>query len=642
MLERKTAAHLCSLLLAFFLLQCAGQIPPSGGPLDSTPPMVIRTIPDSSATRVETTTIELEFSEYVDRRSVEESIFISPYVGDLEFDWSGTEVTVSFSDSLRANTTYVLNVGTDVVDLRAKNRMAQGFTLAFTTGDSIDQGFIRGRVFDEKPEGVMVFAYLLDDLNPDTLSPARTKPDYIMQTGAGGIFTLSNIRFGSYRLFAIRDEYRNLLYDGQVDQFGVTTGDIILNSLHPQVNEVWFRLSQEDTAKPFLTAVQGLNRHRIQARFSEPIDTLTFEDATFLLADTLDSRSLGIAVKSLDRSTLTLTELVLSSPLDSAATYRLTVGNVFDRSGNRIDSAAASHVFNGTNLPDTVQPGVNIVGLADSVKGIPLESAFVIRFTEPVSRIDPSRAVTLSDSTMRNVSAETRWLNATDISLGPRNPLASKAWYQITVVLDSISDYQGNGYSDSTYRLTFESLDLRTTGVLEGEVIDLLGEGGGEIFITASKVGATPPVECITRLPKPGRFKIDWLVEGNYTVSAFRDTDSSGNYSYGRPFPFLPSERFVVLQDTFKVRARWGVEGIVVTFRRSPGFALFNGDEVGPETIQSASQRERGNLGRGIPHIEVEIRDFVGTGERLITRSRASPTSVAARSDEAKGGEKGS
>lgn len=241
------------LVCALLWFGCAGQVPPSGGPVDSVPPTIIRTEPDTNAVRVSTDRIVLEFSEYVDRRSVEESIFISPYVGPLEFDWSGTEVTILLGEKLKAHTTYVVNVGTDIVDLRARNRMAHGYTLAFSTGDSIDQGAIAGRVFDDKPEGVMLFAYALSAINPDTLDPSRSKPDYIMQTGKDGVFLFSNIRFDTYRVFAVRDEYRNLIYDKQTDQIGVAATDVTLSADRPRVADLWFRLFAEDTTKPFLT-----------------------------------------------------------------------------------------------------------------------------------------------------------------------------------------------------------------------------------------------------------------------------------------------------------------------------------------------------------------------------------------------------
>ncbi|MEK7671238.1 MAG: Ig-like domain-containing protein, partial [Bacteroidota bacterium] len=104
------------LLLSFstgitaILLSCAGQVAPGGGPVDTIPPTIIYTEPDTNSINIQTDNIVLEFSEYVDRRSVEESIFISPYVGQLEFDWSGRELTITFSEKLRENTTYVLNV----------------------------------------------------------------------------------------------------------------------------------------------------------------------------------------------------------------------------------------------------------------------------------------------------------------------------------------------------------------------------------------------------------------------------------------------------------------------------------------------------------------------------------------------------
>ena len=265
-----TSSTRSGFILSFFtlaavvmLLSCAGQIAPPGGPVDVVPPEVIRTVPDTNAVRVETNSIELEFSKYVDRRSVEESIFISPYVGDLEFDWSGTSVAVRFTQSLRRNTTYVVNIGTDVKDRRAGNRMARGFTLAFASGDSIDRGAIGGRVYDEKPEGVMIFAYALGGINADTLNPATTRPDYIMQTGLRGTYSLSHLAYNRYRVFAVRDQYRDLVYDKQTDQCGVTSEDVVLSAQRPEVHEVNFKLSEEDTTRPFLTAARALDRRHL-------------------------------------------------------------------------------------------------------------------------------------------------------------------------------------------------------------------------------------------------------------------------------------------------------------------------------------------------------------------------------------------
>ncbi|MEX0737056.1 MAG: Ig-like domain-containing protein, partial [Bacteroidota bacterium] len=138
-------------LIMILLLSCAGQVPPEGGPVDTDPPLIVSTIPPPGTTLFAGDRVILEFDEYVDRRSVEQSIFVSPPVGSLEFDWSGREVEITFSDRLRENTTYVVNIGTDVVDLRNRNKMAQAFSFAFSTGGEIDFGAIEGKVYTSKP-----------------------------------------------------------------------------------------------------------------------------------------------------------------------------------------------------------------------------------------------------------------------------------------------------------------------------------------------------------------------------------------------------------------------------------------------------------------------------------------------------------
>ncbi len=555
-----------ALLLASTLIQCAGQVPPSGGPVDAEPPRITRTVPDSNAVRVEATRIELEFSEYVDRRSAEESIFISPYVGTLEFDWSGTEVAVSFQQPLRKNTTYVVTVGTDVTDIRGPNRMASGFTLAFSTGDSIDQGRISGRVFDSKPEGVMVFAYTLSGRDADTLDPGHTKPDYIMQTGKGGTFTLSNIALGPYRLVAVRDEYRNLLYDKEVDQYGVLPRDLTLDTEHERVDNVWFRLSREDTTKPFLSSVTAPTSYEVVARFSEPIDSLSFERAQYAVTDTLSGQPLSLRVGYLNRSNPTLATFVTMTPLTVKSTYRLSVRGVTDLAGNPLDSAAASAIFLGSDTPDTVKPALVVVALRDSTRDIPQGRVFKLRFSKAVIRAAAERGVRLFDSLRAPVPFTLSWTNAADATMTPEKLIAA-AWYRLEVVMDSVRDFQGNRYSDSTYVARFQTRDPRTTGSVEGKVVDLL-QGGteGEIYLTGQQVDSNGPTEKTIRLPVPGPFTMQELPEGKYVFRAFRDTDGSTAFSYGLPFPYHPSERFAFFPDTVRVRARWDVEGVVVTF----------------------------------------------------------------------------
>ncbi len=557
-----------SLASLMLLVSCAGQVPPGGGPIDTVPPTVILTVPDTNAVHVSTDThsLELEFSEYVDRRSVEESIFISPYLGDLEFDWSATQVTIRFSDSLRKNTTYVVNIGTDVRDIRAGNRMAQGFTLAFSTGDSIDQGMISGRVYDEKPEGVMIFAYRLDGIDPDTLDPSHTKPEYVMQSGKAGFWTLSNIALGRYRLIAVRDEYRNMLYDRGTDAYGVPFADLRIDPSVPSIRDVWFRLTRQDTVSPFLSSVRAQNRYELQLRFSEALDSASFGSATFDVRDTLSGALIPAALAFLSRSTPSQVGLLLATPLDSAATYRLSVRNVRDVVGNPIDTLHASQEFHGSNRPDTLRPRLNFPVLRDSVRDVWIEQPVEIDFSKPVLHEPLSGAIVLLDSARKQVDVNAAWLSPTDLRLDPRKPFWSKAWYQLRLIMDSVQAYHGARFKDSTLVLRFQTIDLRVTGVMAGAVVDAQGsKGKGPIYLTASSIDLPIRRTRMLRMNEPGKFLLDRLIEGKYTLDAFRDSDSSGTYTFGSPYPFVPSERFTVYRDTVKVRARWSVEGILLT-----------------------------------------------------------------------------
>ncbi|MCC6395959.1 MAG: Ig-like domain-containing protein [Bacteroidetes bacterium] len=551
-------------IATLFMAGCAGQVQPPGGPPDSIPPAIIRTVPDTNALHVSTQFIELEFSEYVDRRSVEEAIFISPHVGTLEFDWGSTDVRINFSDTLRRNTTYVVTVGTDVVDLRAQNRMAQGFTLAFSTGDSLDPGEIRGKVVDDEPGGVLIFAYNLRGVDADTLNPTHLRPDYVMQTGADGGFRIRNIVLSTYRVIAVRDEYRDFVYDREIDAYGVTQQDVELTPDAPRAAGLWFRLAKEDTTSPFLSSVTASDQYHLLLRFSEALDTLTIGNAAVAVTDTLSVHSVRVGALYPEMANTALLGAELLDPLDSSATYRLRVLGVRDRAGNPVDSAQGVADFPGTGIPDTTRPQLRVRGVADSSQGIPLTTPFQIDFGKPVSLGPAMNAIRMLDSTGKVVPATAIVRTPAELLFAPRDPLQPYAWYTILVELDSLVDSRGRGYRDSTVRISFRTLDLRSTGTIEGEVEDPAGKG--PVVITARSVDLVPPRSVSVVLKQGKAFLVRDLFEGRYSIQAYRDEDGNGQYSPGLPHPFHPSERFVVYPDTVKVRARWSIEGVLLKF----------------------------------------------------------------------------
>lgn len=554
-----------------FLMSCANQIPPEGGPVDTVPPVIVSTYPAPYMLHFTGNRIVLEFDKYMEHRSVEESIFISPYVGDLTFDWSGTEVEITFSEKLRRNKTYVVNIGTDAKDIRNRNRMAQAFTLAFSTGDDIDHAAIRGRVFPLKagdpPEGIMIFAYQLSDLDADTLNPRTLKPDYITQTGKNGEFFLRFLAFGPYRILAVKDEYRNLLYDPEIDQFAVPPSEIVLTPTDTLHDNVLLHMALEDATAPRLVKSEPHDVHHVMVEFSESIDTSSVFPLEVFITDTLAKQQLRTYSVFPNLPKLSSFTVVTESQ-DSTKGYLLTVRNARDIVGLPISQRANSLSFMGGSTADSLAPKILGVTVRDSTREVVLKPSFTIQFSDAMQQQSFKNAITLKDSSGNEIPMSLGWLSNAALKVMPQQELLGKCWYRLAIDTYNALDWSGRKLRDSLRVVRFETLDPEALSSIEGIVIDYdTTDTQGIIYIDADAADAKEQKSFSTTARSDGTFTVSHLDQGRYVVHAFRDRNANGKYDSGRPFPFVRSERFTYGSDTLKVRARWPLEGVTLQLR---------------------------------------------------------------------------
>ncbi|MDZ7291621.1 MAG: Ig-like domain-containing protein [candidate division KSB1 bacterium] len=584
------------------LCSCARQAPPPGGPEDRTPPQIIKVTPEPNATRVPRTThLEFIFSEKVEHASFEQSFFVSPAlrvpptesrkVGEqeLHFRWHGRRVEVVFPDSLQPRRTYVVTVGTDVRDLR-NNRLEQAYSLAFSTGDSVDTGEIHGRIFHDKPAGVLILAYLLETgfespgrgglrLQPN---PARDFADYTTQVGMKGDFVLPYLSDGRYRLFALEDRNGDRLYNRGEEPIGVSTREVALTPSQRNIRDLNFRLAFEDTLQPRLTSVTAPDQIHLELRFDEKVavkDSL-WQRYLRIVSSTGDSlRILAAAPHPLDLQQIH----VLTNP-QQAATYKIFLEQMVDASGNPLDSLSRQIEFAGTTKPDTTRPRLVEIIPADSTRNVAVTATVEMIFSEMMANASilhgiqkqsesKSWPLAVQDSSGKSVSGKGIWLNPFQFRFQPDTLWQSRARYVVKIFADSTFDPSGNTLFDTTRQIIFWTLNADTLSALSGKITDAQPDATGTIYLTlrqpgaGMQFGATPQQsprsarEYSVVLPAPGPYRFEYILPGLYQLSAFRDANQNGRYDFGSAFPFIPAERFVVWPDTMKVRSRWPNEG---------------------------------------------------------------------------------
>ena len=561
----------CCLVAALLLMSCAGQRPPEGGPVDTEPPVVVSTSPSNFTTHFNGNSIVIEFSKYVDHGSVEGAVFVSPSLGHLEFDWSGREVEIRFSEKLRRSTTYVFTIGTDAADLHNHNKMTQSYTLAFSTGDDIDHGAIKGKVYTKKdsdsPLGVMVFAYRLHDQNADTLNPTVTKPDYVTQTGKNGEFFLQHLSFGPYRVFAVRDEYKNLLYDPEVDDYAAAASDISVNPADTLRSDVWLKLAREDTTAVRLVKVSASNQRHILAAFSSTIDTSHLTPGWFHISDTTTQSAL--AVRSVFPVPPQLSSAIIVTDTQATnAVYRLSVESLRGANGIPLNPTANRLTFNASEVRDTMPLAVRSVSVPDTSRDVELDPDLTLQFSDAVQRASVEKAVTLVDSTQSAVRFSFRWLSDASVRLVPSTKLASRTWYLWRIGMRAIVDLNGKRGRDSLRVFRFQTIDEELFSSIEGFVADEdSSDRKGDIFVLARDITKREPKEYHVQLKNDGAFAMRNIVEGRYVLFAYRDRNGNKKYDSGLVHPYQAAERFVSYPDTLKVRARWPLEGVQLKLR---------------------------------------------------------------------------
>ena len=519
---------LISVLVAL-LLGCAKVGPPTGGPVDKEPPRILSHYPESDALEVaRDTEVEIVFSEPMNRAQTEAALFAAP-AGPLQLSWRGPRLRIAMP--LAEERTYVLTVGTGARDLRG-NALTKSFTLAFATGLQLDQGLVRGRVYqDHQPlVGAHVWAY---DLGTFSGEVGLDEPSYQTQSGTDGDYEFSRLAPGHYRVLAFKDANRNALPDAdewlalpassvEVGEEEVLAGDLAL--------------VRRQMPAPVLKRVQAVHAERLMLLFAEAVDPRD-----------LELEVAGLAVESL-----------YAAP---DAEEKIYVETAAQEPGRRyavqLSLAGAPVLWDapvrGSERPDRKPP--SFVALAR--KRLAPRDALDLLFSEAMQPAALAEFWTESDSTQTLVG-DWLWSAPNCARFAPAEPLAPGA-YRLAGPAARFLDRAGNSLADSLLVLSFTV--GAETAAIRGQV---QAEETGRVQVAVVNEDGRMYAEWAD---EEGQFALNGLLAGTYVLWAFVDRDGDGAHGSGSLGPFRYGEPYGRYGEPIDLDADQIVEGVEILCR---------------------------------------------------------------------------
>ena len=218
-----------------------------GGPQDEDPPKLISSTPADQSTSISPEKIVLTFDEYVGLENASKGVVITPKINKdlVEFTALKNTITVLLKQNLEDSTTYVFDFQKSVVDISERNP-AEKLKLVFSTGNQIDSLTLSGSLrfpYAEQSEdyrNVLVGIYPLNDSTDVFTAP----PYYLAQVDTLGNYKLSNLKAGSYRAYAWKDNNGNLKAESKSEEYDFLTDTIHLNP--SSIDSAFFNLSKAD------------------------------------------------------------------------------------------------------------------------------------------------------------------------------------------------------------------------------------------------------------------------------------------------------------------------------------------------------------------------------------------------------------
>ena len=579
------------------LYACASQGNPGGGPYDIMPPRFVSSTPEPNAVGFTGNRIEIIFDELIQLEKPAERVIITPPQRQLPvIRAQGNKIRIEFKDELLPNTTYTIDFTDAISDNNEKN-VLEGFTFAFSTGETLDSLIIAGRLLNaenlEPMPNILIGLHTnLDDSAFFTLPFVRTT-----KTNDQSKFWVRNVSHGTYRIFALNDLNRDYKFDQpgeaiafydslitptfrheiRLDTIWKDTAKIEIDSVLevPYTrflpDDILLFLFQEDFVRQFMARPERNDAHKFTLPFNAPVTSLP---EITLLDNEEESGKWYIPEIAPNRKSITY--WITDSLVFQRDTLKLEVNYLKTDSMNLLSPVTDTLKLYQRVKAKPVKPkkgeaekidflGITISGSAT----MDVFDTLRITFSEPLLSFD-SQLIRIEEK------VDTLW-EARDFpiladSLNPRSFWINKKWpysreYRISIDSAAFTSIYGkwNDKKQSTFKLKNEEDYGHLYVTVEGT-----GEfpGVGELLDASDKVVRRAILrngELAFPNLKPAKYYLRYIVDWNGN-----ERWDTGNFRERRqPEPVFYYHDFFDIRQNWDIEQTWNIHEIPV-YRQKP------------------------------------------------------------------------
>lgn len=509
------------------LWSCAQRAALTGGEKDVLPPEIVSTLPENQSLIFSSKEIVVEFNEFVRLSNLQNQLIVSPLMKETpEVLIKGKKMVVKLPDGLEPNTTYSLNFGDAIIDI-TENNPYPNYKYVFSTGDYIDSLSYSGKVLnaeDLTPKAA-VFVMLYNQL--DDSIPLKQKPNYLAKTDADGIFNITNIAAGTYKVFALDDINGNYLYDLPNEQVAFLNEVVQLDSNY--TDEMLYLFLKPSNLQ-FVKKIENKQYGKLTVELNNPSNNVEVFDA--------DENPISFYSYETSKNQL---QHVFWLQNDISTNQQIFI--VKDK-GKTIDTANVEMIMKNDFKDTLLSISSNAAALFD------LNKTLEITTNQPFSVVEQEKIKLFEDSVLVNFKLKKDSVSALKLNVIYQfkenknykllvEPAAFTSVYELKndTLVSSFKTKQEENYGNLKL--------VVTPSFTENYIIQLLqkNEVIQEFFDVNTKT-----------------FNVAYLNSGEYQIKLIVDSNNNKKWDTGNYELNLQPERVVLYQDKITIRENWDNE----------------------------------------------------------------------------------